>query len=215
VKIAYFKDFIKDKKLEKTLQKLKDEDFSQVKKLSNSPYFRIKVDYENRIIFQFLRYRSENYILVLEYIPNHEYEKSKFLKGKKPSEEDFIFPEDIEEAIFINEKKEFRHLEKFISFSESQEDILTAKPPIILIGSAGSGKTSVLIEKLRTLNGKTLYISLSKNLVEKSKEICNCSEKIEFQTFQELFKIENEIDFNTFKRFAQNHKIKEVEKYFE
>jgi len=215
LKIAYFKNFPRDEKLSKTIKKLEDDDFSQVKKLTNSEYFRIKVDYEDRIIFTFLKYENENYILLLEYLPNHEYEKSQFLKGKKWIEEDFIFPEKIEETIFINDKKEFRYLEKYISFSESQENILNTNPPIILIGSAGSGKTSVLIEKLRDLQGQVLYISLSKYLVENAKHICNCSENIEFLTFQELFQIQNEITFENFKVFANKQKISEIEKYFE
>jgi ankyrin repeat protein/superfamily I DNA/RNA helicase len=157
---------------------------------------------------------EETYILVLEHLPNHEYEKSKFIRGKIVDEEDFVFPEKIDEAIFVNEKREFRYFEKFISFSESQEDVLTANPPIILIGSAGSGKTSVVIERLRALNGKTLYTSFSKNLVENSKEICGCSD-VEFSTFDELFGIENEIDFEKFKDFASRNRVKEVEKYFE
>ncbi len=216
MKIATYKDFKRIEKLEKTIEKLKNSDFSQVKKLSNLPYFRVKVNYEDRIIFTFFRYENENYILLLEYVKNHEYEKSKFLRGKKWDEEDFVFlKEDIEEVIFLNKKKEFSYFDKFISFSDTQENILNLNPPIILIGSAGSGKTSVLIEKIQTFNGKVLYISLSKNLVENSKEICNCPKNIEFLSFEELFEIKNEITFEKFKSFARKYSIKEVEKYFE
>ena len=216
MKIATYKDFKRIEKLEKTIHKLENSDFSQVKKLSNLPYFRIKVNYEDRIIFTFFRYMNENYILLLEYVKNHEYEKSKFLRGKKWDEEDFVFlKEEIEEVIFLNEKKEFSFFDKFISFSNTQENILNLNPPILLIGSAGSGKTSVLIEKIQTFNGKVLYISLSKNLVENSKEICNCPKNIEFLSFEELFEIKNEITFEKFKSFARKYSIKEVEKYFE
>ncbi len=216
MKIATYKDFERIEKSKKTIEKLKNSDFSQVKKLSNLPYFRIKVNYEDRIIFTFFRFENENYILLLEYIKNHEYVKSQFLRGKKWAEEDFEFSkEEIEEVIFLNKKKEFSYFDKFISFSETQENILNLNLPIILIGSAGSGKTSVLIEKLQTFNGKVIYISLSKNLVENSKEICSCSKNIDFLTFGELFKIENEITFEKFKGFSRKNSIKDVEKYFE
>ncbi len=216
-KIARYKDFHIENKFEKIINKLINGNFTEVKKLSNMPYFRIKVDYENRIIFSFLNHENTKYILLLEYIPNHDYNKSQFIRGKNFSEEDFIFPkeEEIESTIFINQKEEFRYLDKFISFSESQENILNIQPPIILIGSAGSGKTSVLIEKLRSLNGKNLYTTLSKNLIEKSKEICECSENIDFLNFHELFNIKNEIDFENFKKFAQRHLIFDIELYFE
>lgn len=216
MKIARYKDFKKIEKLKKTIKKLKNSDFSQVKKLSNLPYFRIKVNYEDRIIFTFFRFENENYILLLEYIKNHEYKNSQFLRGKKWTEEDFEFSkEDVEEVIFLNKKKEFSYFDKFISFSETQENILNLNLPIILIGSAGSGKTSILIEKIQTFNGKVIYVSLSKNLVENSKEICHCSRNIEFLTFGELFKIDNEITFEKFKSFARKNSIKDVERYFE
>jgi DNA-binding LytR/AlgR family response regulator len=55
LELAYFKGFEKEQKLEKTLEKLKKGDFSEVKKLSNSDYFRIKVNDKARIIFTFRR----------------------------------------------------------------------------------------------------------------------------------------------------------------
>ncbi len=218
MKLVFYKDFIREPKLEKTLQQLENENFSQVKKLSNSGYFRIRVNQADRLLFIFLKYENETYILVLEYIPNHEYRKSKFLRGKKVDEEDFKFPEHIEEVIYINEDRTFRYIgDKFVSFSESQKSVLHAQTPIIVVGSAGSGKTSVLIEKLQQLEKsgkKVIYISFSKYLVENSQEDCNCP-KVDFSTFQEFFNIENEITFKEFQEFARNHRILEAEKYFE
>jgi len=216
LKIATYKDFKRIDKLEKSIKRLESQDFSQVKKLSNLPYLRVKVNYEDRILFTFFRYQGQSYILLLEHIKNHEYQKSKFLRGKKWDEEDFEFSnEEIEEVIFVNDKQEFTYFDKFISFSNEQESIVNLNPPIILIGSAGSGKTSILLEKLQTFDGKVLYISLSKNLVEHSKKICNSTNDIDFLTFAQLFDIKNEITFEIFKTFAIRYGIKEVEKYFE
>ncbi len=51
--IATYKDFKIIDKLKKTIKKLENNDLSQVKKLSSLPYFRIKVNYEDRVIFTF------------------------------------------------------------------------------------------------------------------------------------------------------------------
>jgi len=215
-KIAAYKDFKRIDKLEKSIKRLENEDFSQVKKLSNLRYLRVKVNHEDRIIFTFFKYEEQRYILLLEHIKNHEYEKSKFLRGKKWDEEDFEFSnEEIEEVVFVNDKQEFTYFDKFISFSKEQESIVNLNPPMVLIGSAGSGKTSILLEKLQAFDGKILYISLSKNLVENSKKICHSTNTIDFLTFAQLFNIKNEITFEIFKTFAMKYNIKEVEKYFE
>ena len=224
--LAYYRDFhnINNKSIEKTIEFLKNGDFKSVesKKLHNTDYFRAKINYEDRLIFKFLKYKDKNYILLLEVILNHNYDKSSFLRGKKVIEEDFLFDkEEIEESIFINKSKEFKYIDKFISFNNKQDEILNLKPPLIVIGSAGSGKTSVIIEKLRGLEGKVLYISLSKYLVENSKEICGEDyTNIDFLSFEEFLnrvKKQNrkEIDFFAFKSWLSRYNIKDTEKYFE
>jgi len=222
-KLAYFKDFKSNENLTKTINYLEAGDFksAQTKKLTNTNYFRAKVNYEDRLLFTFLSYQNETYIVLLETILNHEYEKSKFLRGIKFEEEDINF-ELLEpvESIYINEKKEFRYIDKFISFSQEQESALNIKPPLLLIGSAGSGKTSVVIEKLRELKGKVLYASLSAYLVKNTQQICRDSTNIDFLTFDNaLNRTENQslkaIDFGQFKLWAKRHKIKEIALYFE
>jgi len=70
LKIATYKDFERIKKLEKTIKKLENSDFSQVKKLSNLPYYRIKVNDADRIIFTFFKFEDEKYIFHNESINN-------------------------------------------------------------------------------------------------------------------------------------------------
>ncbi|RDD34701.1 Ankyrin repeat domain protein [Wolbachia endosymbiont of Cylisticus convexus] len=69
-------------------------------------------------------------------------------------------------------------LGKFITLSAKQEDIVeNAKDlPLVVSGSAGSGKTSVALEKLRKIEeefkkGRILYITKSENLIKRSKEL--------------------------------------------
>jgi hypothetical protein len=222
-KLAYFKGFDKERDLTKTVNYLKAGDFksAQTKKLTNSDYFRAKINYGDRVLFTFLRYQNETYIVLLEYIFNHEYEKSRFLRGISFEEEDIDFGSlEIADSIYINEKREFSYIEKFISFSSEQEEILKVQPPILLIGSAGSGKTSVTIEKLRELQGRVLYISLSSYLVNYSKKISGVGDRVDFLTFDDFLNRVNpqngkEVTFESFRVWAKRHKIKEIEQYFE
>ncbi|MEO7768640.1 MAG: UvrD-helicase domain-containing protein, partial [Ferruginibacter sp.] len=57
-------------------------------------------------------------------------------------------------------------LNKFISFDELQQSVFSLYTPLIIVGSAGSGKTALVLEKMKTLPGNVAYISLSKFLVE-------------------------------------------------
>jgi len=222
-KIAKYKNFQESPGvgLEKTINFLKNGDFKSAdsKKLSNSDYFRAKIDIKGRLIFQFGYIDETSYIFLLEILPNHEYEESQFLKGKKVSEEDFIFDKaNIEKN--LSREKLFHYSEKFIVFNKSQENLLYANPPLIIVGSAGSGKTSVTIEKLRTLRGKVLYISLSQELVNNAQYICGEYKNIDFLSFEQFINsIEKQegkaIDFYSFKKWAYRNNIKEVEKYFE
>jgi ankyrin repeat protein/superfamily I DNA/RNA helicase len=207
--------------LEKTINFLKNGDFKSAdsKKLSNSSYFRAKTDIKGRLLFQFGYVDEISYIFLLDVLPNHEYEESLFLKGKKVYEEDFIFDEtNIEKN--TSKEKFFHYSENFIIFNKTQENILYTNPPLIIVGSAGSGKTSVTIEKLRKLNGKVLYVSIAQELVNNAQDICGEYKNIDFLSFEQFInnikKQEGRvIDFYTFKKWANKNTIKEVEKYFE
>lgn len=221
--IAKYKNFQEPQgfDLEKTIDFLRNGDFksADTKKLTNSNYFRAKTDIKGRLLFQFGYIDNISYIFLLDILPNHEYEDSPFLKGKKVSDEDFIFDKtNIEEH--ISKKKFFHYSENFIIFNKAQENILYANPPLIIVGSAGSGKTSVTIEKLRTLNGKVLYISLSQELVNNAQDICGEYKNIDFLSYEQFINcIEKQegkaIDFYAFKKWASRNNIKEIEKYFE
>lgn len=222
-KIAKYKNFQEPEgfDLEKTINFLRNGDFksADTKRLTNSNYFRAKTDIKGRLLFQFGYIDNISYIFLLDILPNHEYEDSPFLKGKKVSDEDFIFDKaNIEEN--ISKEKFFHYSENFIIFNKTQENILYANPPLIIVGSAGSGKTSVTIEKLRTLNGKVLYISLSQELVNNAKDICGEYKNIDFLSYEQFINsIEKQeakaIDFYAFKKWAYRNNIKEIEKYFE
>jgi hypothetical protein len=193
-----------EKQFNKVISFLQRGDFksADVKKLKPSKYFRAKLDIANRLLFKIINYKQQAYILILEVIRNHDYAKSRFLQGAKITEEDILpsqITEDDDESFNVLSKSNSVYLlNKFIVFDEQQEDILNCSLPIILIGSAGSGKTSVSLTKLRQIQGKILYISLSNYLVSNAQKSYSAFNYINDQ---------QDINFLSFHEFIETIKI--------
>ena len=242
--ILYYKDldYSKVKKqFKKTVDQLKSGDFAsaEIKKMVNTGFYRAKLDYENRLLFKFATYSGQTYILLLEVIYNHDYDKSRFLRGAKIDDNklevlkspDKVPVDHLVDLCYVNPKSvHFHLLDKVISFDESQEDIFKVTPPVIIIGSAGSGKTALTLEKLKALKGNVLYVTLSPFLVENSAALYysnnynNDKQDVDFLSYKEFLethKIINgrEIDYNTFENWAhprsQAFGIKDPYKVFE
>jgi len=221
--ILYYRglDYKKVKKqFEKTVEFLKVGDFSsaEVKKMTSTGYYRAKLDYENRLLFKFAWYNDQYYLLLLEVIYNHDYDKSRFLRGAKIDENklellrstDEIDEENREELVYANPRSvHFHILDKVISFDQEQERLFRLKPPVIIIGSAGSGKTALTLEKLKTLKGDVLYVTLSPFLVENSASLYyanqyeNDKQEIDFLSYKEFLETlriiqGRELDFHDF-----------------
>lgn len=153
--ILYYNDLKWSKvkqQFQKTIGFLQKDDFksAEIKKLTNTGYYRARLDYENRLLFKFAKYKDQMHILLLEVIYNHEYDKSRFLRGAKIDENKLLPFEKNEEAItedaevlsYVNTgASQFHLLDKALSFDDRQEELFKIKPPVIIIGSAGSGKT--------------------------------------------------------------------------
>ena len=229
------------KQIDKVIGFLKAGDFksADVKKMLNTGYYRAKLDDTNRLLFKYAEIANQKYLLVLEIIHNHAYDKSRFLNGaqidetKLPKVENAaeLVAEEVSTVTYLNDKrKTFNILDKIISFDEIQEEVFQMHPPLIVIGSAGSGKTALTLEKVKTLNGRVLYITLSSYLVENSQNLYysfdyrNEKQEIDFLSFQDyLGSIEvpkgKELDYRTFEqwiwRFKQSHKVKDTYKVYE
>ncbi|MGL9763000.1 MAG: DEAD/DEAH box helicase family protein [Wolbachia sp.] len=129
---------------------------------------------------------------MLEVILNHDYENSSFLGSKdktkdieieemKVTEEGVIArSSDNVDTVEINDVQRAHWLGKLVTFSATQEDIVESagrcELPLVISGSAGSGKTSVALESLRKIKekfegGKILYITKSENLIQESKKL--------------------------------------------
>lgn len=216
------------KQFDKTLEQISRGDFAsaEVKKMAGTGYYRAKLDYENRLLFKFARYNSQTCLLILEIILNHEYDKSRFLRGGEVDESKVIpvkNPQEIPAGDFlsltyVNSRcRHFHLLDKVLSFDDSQDEILSLPLPQIIIGSAGSGKTALTLEKIKSLTGRVLYITLSPYLTENSARLFYSynyeNDKLEidflsYREFIETLRIPNgkELDFKTFEGWFSRHK---------
>ena len=230
------------KQLDKVLAALHAGDFktADVKKMPNTGYYRAKLDDKNRLLFKFGAYEGRTYLLALELILNHEYDKSRFLGGAvvdeaqlKPLKNVVELEQEngLQPMAYVNPKaKQFRLLDKVMSFDEAQEGIFRLPPPLIVIGSAGSGKTALTLEKMKTLHGRLLYVTLSPYLAEHSRHLYysfnyeNNKQEVDFLSFKEYLESiavpeGREINYRVFEgwalRYKQAYKIKDAYKIFE
>ncbi|MGE0048834.1 MAG: UvrD-helicase domain-containing protein [Acidithiobacillus sp.] len=166
---------------EKVVAALAQGDFAaaQVKKLrhvSLGKIYRARLNDADRLLFSLLRYQEEVVVLLLEVIRQHRYERSRFLRGAQIDSDKIVaLPEAIAEAQdlpFLGEGAGNIHwLDKPLSFDDTQEALFRLSPPLILVGGAGSGKTALLLEKLKTIPGDVLYVTHSAYLAEHARDL--------------------------------------------
>ena len=211
------------KQYDKVVDMLRCDDFhsAEVKKLSGTPYYRAKLDYTNRLLFKVVTHNQKKYALILEIIHNHAYEKSRFLNGAKIDESKFeiiqkdAFDKQTTNHIFyINQENPYFHiLDKIISFDSIQNSIFNLNPPLIIIGSAGSGKSMLTLEKMKTFYGEVLYVTGSPYLVQNACQLYyanhyfNETQEVDFLSYRELLETikvpeGKEIDFQNFFRWV-------------
>ncbi|MEJ7683149.1 MAG: UvrD-helicase domain-containing protein, partial [Segetibacter sp.] len=230
------------KNFDKVLLQLSKGDFksADVRKMTNAGYYRARLNIKDRLLFTFVSYNQKKYLLLLEVIQHHDYAKSRFLRGaQQPREEDLqpltcaedVPQNEIKQLNYINESAQSIHvLNKFISFDDTQQAIFQVHPPLIIIGSAGSGKTVLVLEKLKQLKGNVAYISLSSYLVENARKIYfsngyeNEDSEVDFLSFNQYLESwqipeGKEINFRAFEqwfnRHAQHVKINEPYRVYE
>ena len=154
---------------------------AQVKKLANlshGKFYRAKLDGADRLLFSLVRHGDEVCALMLEVIANHDYEKSRFLRGAA-IDESKIPDIDADEAIKEAEPVRYLHpdrtaihlLDKPISFDDTQDTIFHLPPPLIVVGSAGSGKTALTLEKMKRVEGGVLYVTQSAYLAQSARDL--------------------------------------------
>ncbi|MFZ4539089.1 ankyrin repeat domain-containing protein [Propionivibrio sp.] len=154
---------------------------AQVKKLANlshGKFYRAKLDDADRLLFTLVRHGDEVCALMLEVIANHDYDKSRFLRGAAIDESKIP---DIDAEAALGEAQPVRYLhpertvihllDKPISFDDTQEAIYRQPAPLIVVGSAGSGKTALTLEKLKHAEGEVLYVTHSSYLAQSARDL--------------------------------------------
>jgi hypothetical protein len=207
--------------------------------MPNTGFYRARLDIRDRLLFGFVAYGEKKYILLLEVIKNHRYAHSRFLRGATIDEANFVAAESPEkESANLSASLSYLHrqhraihkLNKFISFDDFQQSVYALHPPTIIVGAAGSGKTVLALEKLKTLHGNVAYISLSKYLVDNAAKLYydsgydNEHQEAEFLSLKDYLALwqkpeGQEVDFRRFERwfmrYAQAVKIDEPYRVFE
>jgi len=181
---------------------------ADVKKLHAGPYYRARLDYANRLLLQFARIErdsgAQTVCLALEVIENHAYERSRFLRGavvdesrieREPAAE-ACAPALATDATPLRwlgpGRTQFELLDKPIVFDDAQEQAFGHPAPLVVIGSAGSGKTAVTLARLRETEGRVLYVTLSAYLAQSARALYaahgfeNPKHEVDFLSYREL-----------------------------
>jgi hypothetical protein len=144
-----------------------------LKKLSGSGYFRLKLDYDARLLVSFVEHAGKRACLALEVIEQHAYDRSRFLRGTRVGEQALADDGSAEIQAAVRkvrylhpERVEFHFLDKPLSFDDRQSELCALPLPMILVGCAGSGKTALTLTKLREIPGEVLYVTQSQYLAE-------------------------------------------------
>ena len=168
---------------DKVRQAIERNDFrsADVKKLANGAhgkFYRAKLDYADRLLFSTVRFQGEVYALMLEVIEQHAYDKSRFLRGaqidddKIPAAEAAEAIESAEPVRYLHPERQLVHwLDKVISFDDAQHAVFLLPAPLIIVGSAGSGKTALTLEKMKQAQGEVLYVTHSAYLAQAARDL--------------------------------------------
>ncbi|WP_063890960.1 ankyrin repeat domain-containing protein [Burkholderia ubonensis] len=167
---------------EKICAALERDDFrhAQVRKLvgvTHGAFYRAKLDYANRLLFTLIHHDGQICALMLEVIEHHAYEKSRFLRGAtiddaRIPDVDVPTPEDATPVRYLHPvRRDIHLLGNVLSFDDVQEAIYREPAPLVLAGSAGSGKTALTLEKLREVEGNVLYVTQSAYLARNARDL--------------------------------------------
>jgi hypothetical protein len=231
-----------EKTYTKTLGQLSRGDFdsADVKKMPTSGFYRARLDIRDRLLFKIINFEGQKHILLLEVIKDHNYKASRFLRGGLIPDEASLQsltdpakaePDQEIQLKYLNQGTRKLHLlNKYLSFDNFQESVLKLPAPLIIIGAAGSGKTALVLEKLKNLPGSVAYISQSKFLVENASTLYygngynNDKQEVEFLSLEDYLgsweKLRGkEVTFRQFEPWYNRHiqaiKINEPYRVFE
>ena len=198
---------------------------ADVKRLANGPYCRAKLDASSRLLLQFMRHEGETLCLFLEVIRHHAYDKSRFLRGARVDEDKLQAitqptGADCPPMRFVHPTRpEFHLLDKPLSLDDAQDKALRQPAPQVLVGSAGSGKTALLLQRLRQTTGTVAYVTESRWLAEMSRSLYVAfdgapeDQEANFLSYQQLLETVHvpdgrAVEFRDFSAFFARHQAK-------
>lgn len=205
---------------------LEADDFysAEVKKIGDNLY-RARLNATDRLLFSIYEHQNQSYALILEHISQHNYQKSRFLRTGADIDEDKIPLIEHSSACsnkvplnYLNpQHSTFYVLDKIISFDEMQEQIYHVSLPLLIIGSAGSGKTMLTLEKMKCCTGNILYVTRSPYLVHNSRSLYyalnyeNDDQQLSFLSFDDYLASihisqSKEIPLNEFSQWFYRHR---------
>jgi hypothetical protein len=210
---------------------------ADVKKLQAAPYYRAKLDAANRLLLTFVRHRDETACLALEIIANHAYDHSRFLRGARLDAARIgdataaTIATDAAPVRYLHPgRAEFHLLDKPLSFDDAQDAVYRLPAPLVLVGSAGSGKTALTLEKLRHAEGSVLYVTQSPWLARSARDLYfangyeNPAQEPQFLSWREFLETlqvprGREVGFAVFRdwfeRHRQHHRYTDAHQCFE
>jgi hypothetical protein len=212
---------------EKVKQQIEADDLrsADLKKLGQGGLYRAKLDYADRLIVKLVRHRGERLALALEVVENHAYDRSRFLRGARVDEDKVPALEaadavdhELDELPYVNPASTRVHLlDKVLSLDDAQEAVYRLPPPLILVGSAGSGKTALALEKLKVAAGDVLYLTLSPYLAQHARDLYFANgysgehQNAEFLCLRELVETIHvpegrEVTYRAFRGFVARHR---------
>jgi len=212
--------------LDKVRVAIERDDFksADVKKLQTAPYYRAKLDGASRLLLTFVRHDGETACLALEVIAQHAYDHSRFLRGARldparvGAATAATIAADAAPARHLHPgRSEFHLLDRPLSFDDAQEAVYRLPAPLILVGSAGSGKTALALTKLRQAEGEVLYVTQSPWLARNARDLYfangyeNPAQEPQFLSWRELLETlrvppGREVDFAAFRKWFERHR---------
>ena len=210
--------------LARVTEALERDDFraAQMKKLGRGDFYRAELGRKDRLLIQLRRHQGQGVALLLEVIRQHAYEKSRFLGGASIDETRIpdLDPRELDAAPELphlpKESRHFRLLDKVLLWDEAQDAAFHAELPMLLIGSAGSGKTALVLEKIKEQTGRILYATLSPYLAEHARRLYHAhgfareDQEVDFLSFREFLETirvpqGREASYRDFQAFFQRH----------
>lgn len=201
---------------------------ADVKKLHAGPYYRARLDHANRLLLQFARVDGQTVCLALEVILNHAYDHSRFLRGaavdeakiehEPPAEPASVPDAELAPLRWLHpQRAQFELLDKPVVFDDAQDALARVPLPLVVAGSAGSGKTALTISRLRELLGRVLYVTLSPYLAQGALSLYgahgfeNPAQEAEFLSFREFLETMRvppgrEVDLRAFRGWFDRHR---------